>query len=178
LITVVKREHISWAYLLSQFSFDTTDAQSNIPPYMDVIYAKWNDPAGTITIGDEEANEAGAAESFTSYSYVYDGDGARAIEVISTTQLITTVFIGNYFEYTISNTQAITKSYYYAGGTRVAMRDGGELYFLLSDHLGSTSLTVEDDETMVFAEQRYSPWGSAVYCGDHAYGFHLHRAEE
>jgi RHS repeat-associated protein len=77
--------------------------------------------------------------------------------------MITTVFIVNYYEYTISNTQAITKSYYYAGSTRVAMRDGGTLYFLLSDHLGSTSLTVEEDESTVYAEQRYSPWGSVRY---------------
>jgi len=41
------------------------------------------------------------------------------------------------------------------------MRDGGTLYFLLSDHLGSTSLTVEADEPTVYAEMRYSPWGDA-----------------
>ncbi|MCD4739381.1 MAG: hypothetical protein K8R89_09015 [Anaerolineae bacterium] len=36
----------------------------------------------------------------------------------------------------------ITK-YYYHGGQRVALRQGKALYFLPSDHLGSTSLTTD-----------------------------------
>jgi hypothetical protein len=28
----------------------------------------------------------------------------------------------------------VTRKYYYAGGTRVAMQDDGTLYYLLSDH--------------------------------------------
>ena len=35
------------------------------------------------------------------------------------------------------------RKYYYAGSVRVAMRDNGTLYFLLSDHLGSTNLTLD-----------------------------------
>jgi len=64
---------------------------------------------------------------------------------------------------TLSNTQTITKRYYYAGATRVAMRDDGTLYFLLSDHLGSTSLTIEDDESTGYVEMGYSHWGSVRY---------------
>jgi hypothetical protein len=41
---------------------------------MDVIYAKRDDPVGTITIGDEEANEGGAAEAVSSYSYTSSGE--------------------------------------------------------------------------------------------------------
>jgi len=104
---------------------DTTDAQSNIPPYMDVIYAKRDDPAGSIEVGDEEANEAGSVEAASTYSYLYNGDGARVMEVVSTTNVITTVFIGNYYEFTISNTQTITRSYYYAGSTERG--SGGKL---------------------------------------------------
>ncbi len=52
---------------------------------------------------------------------------------------MTTYYIGNYYEYVNSST---TKKYYYAGSQRVAMRQGSStLYFLLGDHLGSTSLT-------------------------------------
>jgi hypothetical protein len=33
------------------------------------------------------------------------------------------------------------RRYYYAGATRVAMREEGTLYYLLGDHLGSTAVT-------------------------------------
>ena len=52
-------------------------------------------------------------------SYVYDGDGNRVKETSGGT---TTVYIGNYFEWT--GDAATMKSYYYAGGTRVALRTG------------------------------------------------------
>jgi RHS repeat-associated protein len=85
------------------------------------------------------------------------------IEVVSTTQVITTVYIGNYYEYTITDTGTITKSYYYAGATKVAMRDDeGTLYFLLSDHQGSTSITTDSNGNL-HAEMRYKPWGSVRY---------------
>ena len=35
------------------------------------------------------------------------------------------------------------RKYYSAGSVRVAMRDNGTLYWLLTDHLGSTSLTLD-----------------------------------
>jgi RHS repeat-associated protein len=142
---------------------DTTDEQSNIPPYLDVIYAKRDNPVASTTVGDEESNGGGGGfQGSDTYSYIYSGDGERVIEVVSTTNVITTVFIGNYYEYTITGTEAITKSYYYAGATRVAMRDEGTLYFLLSDHLGSTSLTVDGNGDL-YAEMRYKPWGSVRY---------------
>ena len=79
--------------------------------------------------------------------------------MVSATNVITTVYIGNYYEYVITGTETITKQYYYAGGRRVAMRDNGALYFLLSDHLDSTSLAVTADESTVVAEMRYLPGG-------------------
>lgn len=42
--------------------------------------------------------------------------------------------------------QAVTK-YYFHGDTRVAMRQGDEVYFLHGDHLGSTSLTTDQAGT-------------------------------
>jgi RHS repeat-associated protein len=95
-------------------------------------------------------------------NFIYNGDGERILGVISATNVITTVYIGSYFEFVISDTQTITKSYYYAGATRVAMRENGTLYFLLSDHLGSTSLTVNSSGERV-AELRYKPWGLTRY---------------
>ena len=53
--------------------------------------------------------------------------------------------------------------YYYADSQRVAMRKGSStLYFLLGDHLGSTSVTANSSGSKV-AELRYNPWGGTRY---------------
>jgi hypothetical protein len=61
----------------------------------------------------------------------------------------------------------VWRFYYYAGGTRVAEREatsGGEtLYYLLGDHLGSTSITADSSGNKV-AELRYKAWGKSM-CG-------------
>ncbi|MBN1248767.1 MAG: hypothetical protein JXC32_13995 [Anaerolineae bacterium] len=49
-------------------------------------------------------------------------------------------------------------SYYFFGGRRVAMRTSDEVYYLHGDHLGSTSLVTEPDNS-VKASQRYRPYG-------------------
>ncbi|MCC7361265.1 MAG: HNH endonuclease, partial [Anaerolineales bacterium] len=55
------------------------------------------------------------------------------------------------------------KRYYYAGGQRIAERVGDSaLYFLLGDHLGSTSITANSGGALV-AEVRYAPWGETRY---------------
>ena len=51
-------------------------------------------------------------------------------------------------------TDGIVTKYYYAGGQRIAMRKGGVLTYMLSDHLGSTSLTT-DSAGNVISELRY-----------------------
>jgi len=58
-------------------------------------------------------------------------------------------------------------SYYYAGGQRIAMRvqepadpdDTNAVYYPLTDHLGSTSVTAYEDGTY-YSELRYKPWGA------------------
>ncbi len=53
--------------------------------------------------------------------------------------------------------------YYYAGGTRVAMRTGtGEAKWLLGDHLGSTSVVANYAGTL-YAGQGYKAWGEQRY---------------
>jgi RHS repeat-associated protein len=52
---------------------------------------------------------------------------------------------------------AVTK-YYMFGGQRVAMRQGDVVYYLHSDHLGSSSLTTDQSGAPV-AETRYLPYG-------------------
>ena len=73
-------------------------------------------------------------------SYVYNADGMRVKE---TAGGATTVYVGNYFEWTGST--ATMKSYYDAGAVRVAMRTGvstGTVNYLLGDHLSSQALTL------------------------------------
>ena len=61
------------------------------------------------------------------------------------------------------------KSYYYAGGTRVALRTGtsssGTVNYLLGDHLGSTALTLDSagNRLATNTELRYYPYGVARY---------------
>ena len=54
----------------------------------------------------------------------------------------------------------------HAGGVRVAMRKGGTLYYLLSDHLGSTAQQVDAVNANPLTDLRYKPWGEAR-SGDH-----------
>jgi RHS repeat-associated protein len=44
------------------------------------------------------------------------------------------------------------------GATRVAMQTHGNVYYLLSDDLGSTTLTVDSNRSVI-DEQRYTAWG-------------------
>jgi RHS repeat-associated protein len=66
----------------------------------------------------------------------------------------------------VRGTGVVWRSYYYAGTARIAMREvsdeGTEVYYLLTDHLGSTSTVVYYDEYDVMhvkAQQKYKPWG-------------------
>jgi RHS repeat-associated protein len=60
----------------------------------------------------------------------------------------------------------VHRSYYYAGGQRVAVREtsagGSAVYYLLGDHLGSSSVTTDDDGNKL-SELRYKPWGELRY---------------
>jgi RHS repeat-associated protein len=120
--------------------------------------------------------------------FVYDGDGNRVKKIEGGA---TTLYIGNYFEMgaptsgsepctcppgmncldvqcplssgtTISSSNTVMRRYYYAGATRVAMREEGTLYYLLGDHLGSAAVTASSAGAKV-AELRYRPWGETRF---------------
>ena len=65
-----------------------------------------------------------------------------------------------------TSSSEVYRSYYYAGGQRVAMRersDGSdEITYLLNDHLNSTSLAT-DASGAVTAEIRYTAFGADRY---------------
>ena len=65
-------------------------------------------------------------------TFTYDGNGTLVKKVVGST---TTVYVGNHYE----KTGSTIRKYYYFNGQRVAMREGSTVYYLLTDHLGSTS---------------------------------------
>jgi len=88
-------------------------------------------------------------------SFVYDGDGRRVKSVLTTDAGVsTTYFVGNYYEVT----DGVVTKYYYAGTQRIAMRKNNTLYFMLGDHLGSTSL-VASASGLVVSQTMYKAWG-------------------
>mgnify|MGYP007118560755 CR=1 FL=1 len=92
--------------------------------------------AGSTSYTFDAENRMVSVSGAAAATFVYDGDGNRVKGVVGG---VTTTYIGNYFEW--SGSTSTMKKYYYAGGTRVAERKGTTLYWLLSDHLGSTSIT-------------------------------------
>jgi RHS repeat-associated protein len=85
--------------------------------------------------------------------YFYDGDGNR-VKKVQNGQ--TTVYVGAIYEKNL--TTGVTTTYYFAGGQRVALRQGGALSYLVADHLGSTSLTLDANGSKV-GELKYTPYG-------------------
>ncbi|MCL4275398.1 MAG: hypothetical protein KJZ77_16115 [Anaerolineales bacterium] len=64
-------------------------------------------------------------------------------------------------------TNGVATKYYYAGAQRIAMRQDGDLFFIIGDYLGSTSIVTDADGTKV-SEIRYraaSLWDKACPTG-------------
>ena len=90
--------------------------------------------------------------------FVYDGSGARVMTINPDSS--STVFVGEHYEVEGST----TRSYYYLGGQRIAMRvdDGqsSDVYWFHSDHLGSTStLSDINGNEVVTSTVRFYPYG-------------------
>jgi RHS repeat-associated protein len=54
------------------------------------------------------------------------------------------------------------RKYYYACGVRVAMRSGGQTYYLLGDHLGGTNITANSSGAQI-SKLLYKPWGETRF---------------
>jgi RHS repeat-associated protein len=89
--------------------------------------------------------------------FTYDGDGKRVKSEMGSETIL---FIGSHYEFN-DTTDEVTK-YYFAGAQRIAMRQGTALYYLLPDHLGSTSLTTDASGHML-SQMRYKAWGEVRY---------------
>ena len=127
-----------------------------------------NVSGSSYTLGYDAENHLVSVTGAATATFYYDGDGNRVKGTIGGT---TTTYIGNYFEWTGST--GTMKRYYYAGSTRVAMRKGSTLYYLLGDHLGSLAITATSTGTKS-AETRYYPWGTERYnYGTNQTSFHF-----
>lgn len=112
----------SWSY--------TYDAAGNLASQTDAKNQ-------TIVFTYDAENHLTSVSGGASASFVYDGDGNR---VKATFGSSTIACVGNYFEWKGSTSTMV--KYYYVNGQRVAMRVGSStVYYLLTDHLGSTAIT-------------------------------------
>jgi len=101
-------------------------------------------------------------------TFVYDGDGnlVKKLKPDGTS----TVYIGGLYEVDLDSGGAATKktSYYPAGGAmRVEIVGASNtLYYMLRDHLGSASVTLDASGAIVAnGEQRYYPFGESRIAG-------------
>ncbi|MEX2160018.1 MAG: flexitail domain-containing putative surface protein [Dehalococcoidia bacterium] len=84
-------------------------------------------------------------------TYTYDALGRL---VKKTTGATSTVYLGEVYE----NTGGAVTKYYWFNGRRLAMRQSGTLYYLLADHLGSTTAVLTAAGGL-HKSQRYHPYG-------------------
>ncbi len=95
--------------------------------------------------------------------YLYDGDGTRvAQQVTSGGATTTTAYIGTVEEVAVSGASTTTTTYYYAGDIRVALAVNGVFSYLGDDVLGSAT-TAFDAAGAVQASQLYAPYGGSRY---------------
>ena len=73
----------------------------------------------------------------------------------------TVIYVGNLYEKKVVGATTTHTKYYYFGGRRIAMRVAGTLSWLLSDHLGSTTVTADGATGARTAELWYKPWGES-----------------
>ncbi len=138
---------LSWFVLLALVATMAPPALSSTDglKQQDGVIAAWS---GAVLAENRLTSVSGAATA----TFVYDGDGNRVKTAFGST---TTVYVGNTYERDNGTT---VRKYYYAGGVRVAMRSGGQTYYLLGDHLGGTNVTANSSGAEL-GRVLYRPWG-------------------
>jgi RHS repeat-associated protein len=94
-------------------------------------------------------------------NFVYDADGKQVKATVNGT---TTVYVGNHYIIPLRDevkNGTVTK-YYFAGSTRLAARTGTALSYLLSDHIGSSSVTANANGEKT-ATALYKAFGETRY---------------
>jgi len=90
-----------------------------------------------------------------SVQYIYDGNGNLVKSIIGDNE--TYYPNGNYELRVVDSTETESK-YYFAGSIRVAVRENEAITWLLSDHINSTSVTVDDTGNLLSA-LKYTAYG-------------------
>jgi RHS repeat-associated protein len=111
----------------------------------------------SYTLGYDAEGRLTSVSGAATAAFTYDGDGKRAKSTLGTT----TGFVGDHTEWKVGAANQPTR-YYNAGGMRLATRLDGVMYYPLTDHLGSTTMTTDASGSQV-AEIRYKAWGEIRY---------------
>jgi RHS repeat-associated protein len=112
----------------------------------------------TYTQGwDQENRLVWASTGGVTTTFSYDANGAL---VKKEDPLVgTTYYVGPHYEVlTESGEDPVVTKYYFHGGKRVAMDRDGVVQYLVGDHLGTTSIVLNDQGGVV-AESRHYPYG-------------------
>jgi len=157
----------TWTYdAIGRMTARTVGATPHSYEYTDPNHVhaktKWNSwPQFTYDANGNMQSRYGTAFNYdaenrflgwSSVTFTYDGDGNR---VKKTDNGVTTFYVGKHYEVT----NGVVKKYYYFGGKRVAMKSGTTPpYYLVGDHLGSTSAVLNNDGTL-HSWQTYYPFG-------------------
>lgn len=75
---------------------------------------------------------------------------------------ISTYYAGRHYNLEVNGATSVVQKTYAFGSMTIAVRTDGVLKWLLSDHLGSTSITANEDGTLN-SEIRYSAFGEVRY---------------
>jgi RHS repeat-associated protein len=97
-------------------------------------------PTPSPTATETPAPTATAEPVNGSAQYVYDGDGNLVKSIIGE---VVTYYPNASYELRVEGTSESEYKYYFAGSMRIALRVDEAITWLLSDHLGSTSVTVD-----------------------------------
>ncbi|HEV2236265.1 MAG TPA: RHS repeat-associated core domain-containing protein, partial [Ktedonobacterales bacterium] len=113
-------------------------------------------------------------------SFLYDGEGHRVQQVVTSGgATTTTVYIGRLEEVATSGATITTTTYYYAGGKRIAEAVNGTFSYLCSDMLGSALVALAANGIMQ-ASELYIHYGNPRYTSGTmpgSYGFTGQRAD-
>jgi RHS repeat-associated protein len=90
---------------------------------------------GREIVWDAENRPTSIVKDNVTTTFEYDGDGKRVKQTVGGT---TTIYVNQYYE----KTGAENTTSYYLGGKLIAIRKGETLSYVLQDHLGSTTGTV------------------------------------
>ncbi|MBL1193221.1 MAG: hypothetical protein D8M60_02595 [Chloroflexi bacterium] len=115
-----------------------------------------------ITSGTCASGTAGDTWTFT-----YDGNGTRIKQVNPDDTISLFLGGGMYTVKDASGTTPVVTKYYSIAGQRIAMREGNDTRFLLTDHLGSVVAVTDDTGALVAnSQQRYMAFGSELLEAD------------